>query len=73
MSRALEHADVNVVKTAVLKLAALLGADLDMPPASSAAPAISLQDPRPVADLPDDTWARLRRILHQRRSVLPLQ
>ncbi len=72
MSRALEHPDVNVVKTAVLKLAALLGADLDMPPASSAAPAISLQDPRPVADLPDDTWARLRRILHHDLAELRL-
>ncbi len=72
MSRALEHPDVNVVKTAVLKLAALLGADLDMPPASSAAPAISLQDPRPLADLPDDTWARLRRILHHDLAELRL-
>ncbi len=72
MSRALEHPDVNVVKTAVLKLAAMLGAELDTPPASSAAPVISVQDFRLPVELPDDTWERLRRILHHELAELRL-
>ncbi|MFO0591460.1 MAG: HEAT repeat domain-containing protein [Polyangiaceae bacterium] len=62
MSRALEHPDVNVVKTAFLKLAALLGASLDDVPQSSAPP-LSMPEARPPVDLADDTWERLRRIL----------
>lgn len=63
MSRALEHPDVNVVKTAFLKLAALLGASFDDAPASSAPP-LSIQDVRPLIEISDDTWERLRHILH---------
>jgi HEAT repeat protein len=72
MSRALEHPDVNVVKTAVLKLAAMLGAELDMPPTSSAPPVIAIQDLRLLVDLPNDTWERLRRILHHDLAELRL-